>query len=466
MAGRILIVDSVATNRIVLKVKLASAFYHVEQASNGADAIAEMARNPPAIVLLGGALPDMTVQAFCRRLRMQDGGAQTPVIIVAEAPTRAARLDFLQAGVDDVISRPQDDAVLLARIRSLLRNRDAIEELRVRDTAARALGFAEPPPDYEAPASVAFVTGSAEQGVRWRSLLQAISPGQMRQHSLGDALRNLSKCPPPDAFVIALQSNAPEEALRFLAEIRARSATRKSAVLVVQDHADPATSIDALDLGANDVMPRGFDPEEAALRLAALIRRKRLADRLRQNLHDGLNAAVTDPLTGLHNRRFALPQLARIARQSGTMGTNFAVMVADLDHFKDVNDRYGHVAGDVVLAEIARRMRATLSDADLIARIGGEEFLIVVQGADRHDARAVARRLCAAVRAAPVYLQGRDIQIPVTVSIGVAMGDALRQEECASPDSTASDLLDLADQALYGAKAHGRDQVTLGRPAA
>ncbi len=466
MAGRILIVDSVATNRIVLKVKLASAFYQVEQASGGAEAMAQMDHTPPAIVLLGGDLPDMTVRAFCRRMRARDGNAQIPVIVVADAPTRAARLEFLKSGVDEVICRPQDDAVLLARIRSLLRNHDAIEELRVRDTAARALGFAEPASEYEAPASVAFVTGPAEQGLRWRTMMRAISPYDMRQHALADALRNLSKCPAPDAFVISLQSNAPEEALRFLAEIRARTATRKSAVLVIQDREDTASGIDALDLGANDVMTRGFDAEEAALRLAALIRRKRLADRLRQNLHDGLNAAVTDPLTGLHNRRYALPQLARIARQSGTMGTSFAVMVADLDHFKSVNDRYGHVAGDVVLAEIARRMRATLSDADLIARIGGEEFLIVVQGADRQEARSAARRLCEAVRADPVYLKGRDIQIPVTVSIGVAMGDALRQEDCASPDSTASDLLELADRALYGAKAHGRDQVTLGRPAA
>lgn len=464
MPGRILIIDSVATNRIVLKVKLSSAFYQVEQAATAQDALAQITRTAPDLILLGNDLPDMTGLSLCQRLKTREVTGQIPVIMVAPDNSRGTRLACLDAGADDVICKPPEDAVLLARIRSLMRGHDTIEELRLRDTTARMLGFAEVAPGFEHPASVLFATAAPDQGVRWRTHLKPLVPYELRHHPLSVALSNLAKYPVPDAFVIALDPSAPEEGLRFIAEIRARSATRKAVILAVLSTPDNGTCVDALDLGANDVMTEGFDAEELSFRLATLIKRKRLVDRLRQNVQDGLNAAVTDPLTGLHNRRYALPQLARIARQARTMNRSFAVMVADLDHFKSINDRYGHAAGDVVLAEIARRMRETLTEADLIARIGGEEFLIVLQRADRAHATKVARRLCAAVRADPVYLQGRDIQIPVTVSIGVTIGNPPALPKAGeSPAHSATDLIDLADQALYGAKAHGRDQVTLGQ---
>ncbi|PSL19655.1 diguanylate cyclase [Shimia abyssi] len=466
MPGRILIIDSIATNRIVLKVKLASAFYRVEQAANANDALSLIQQSPPDLVILGDSLPDMAALSLCRRLKLHAKTRFIPIILVSENATCGIRRLALEAGADDVLAKPHNDTFLKARIRSLLRARDTIEELRLKDSSAQALGFAESPSPFDTPAAVLLATHAPELGLRWRSLLKPLAPYAYRHHPLNDALRNLSQTTAPDAFVIALDENAPEEALRFLAEIRARSATRKSAVLIVMGPNNDTARVDALDLGADDVLPYGFDAEEVTLRLDALIRRKHLIDRLRQNVHDGLNAAVTDPLTGLHNRRYALPQLARIARQSGLQGTSFAVMVADLDHFKGVNDRYGHAAGDVVLAEIARRMRQTVGEADLLARLGGEEFLIVLRRANRAQACDVARRLCEAVRAEPVYLQKRDIQIPLTVSIGVAMGDVNVPDCTNTNDINATDLIDRADKALYGAKSHGRDQVTLSAPAA
>ncbi|MEP2534148.1 diguanylate cyclase [Shimia sp.] len=471
MTGRILIIDSVATNRIVLKAKLCAAFYQVEQAADATEAMAMIKRTAPDLILLGTDLPNMTGLALCRRLKLRRATSQIPVVMVVDQDTRVLRLEALVAGADETIAKPLKDNLLMARIRSLMRARETVEDLKLRDTAARVLGFAEPSAGYETPASVFFTTPTPEQGLAWRNLLKPLAPYQTRHHRLANALKNLSKCPAPDAFVVSLDADAPEGGLRFLAELRARSATRRSAVLVIMNKDDDAAWVDALDLGANDVMPHGFDAEEVSLRLAGMIKQKRLVDRLRQNVQDGLDAAVTDPLTGLHNRRYALPQLARITRQSQAMGTQFAVMVADLDHFKTINDRYGHNAGDVVLAEIARRMRETLSDADLIARIGGEEFLVVLQRTDQRKATAVASRLCEAVRNDPVYLHGRDIQIPVTVSIGVAMGGTEKSKANGKTKSrttmtgTANDLIDVADQALYGAKADGRDQVTMGRPA-
>jgi two-component system cell cycle response regulator len=123
------------------------------------------------------------------------------------------------------------------------------------------------------------------------------------------------------------------------------------------------------------------------------------------------------------------------------------------------------------LAEVARRLRDTLSAGDLIARIGGEEFLIVMQKATPQTASAMAHKLRDAVRCTPVFMRARDIRIPVTISIGITLGSELPEGDrkttsqlaCGCP---ASMLIDMADKALYGAKACGRDNVTMTCPAA
>ena len=134
-------------------------------------------------------------------------------------------------------------------------------------------------------------------------------------------------------------------------------------------------------------------------------------------------------------------------------------MMADIDRFKGINDRYGHVAGDEVIAEVARRLRDNLRDVDLVARIGGEEFLIAMPDTDRRLAVLAADRLRQTVAVAPVMRSGGE-EIRVTVSIGIAMSGG------APPEEPLEALLERADGALYTAKADGRNQVTLAQSAA
>lgn len=486
MPAHVLIVDSIAANRILLKVKLSGAFANIEQAASAGEALDLIKSDAPDLLVLGGDFVDMTATELCRLIKQDPNNAAMSVLLVHGDGTRETRLAALRAGADDAFAMPVTTDALLARIRSLMRTRASVEDLRLREGTARIPGLAEASSRFEMPSSVLIATDRKADGVLWTKALRKMVPYVLRHQPLQDIMRCMSQFTAPDAIVIELNIAAPEEALRFLAEIRARSATRQAAVLVVLDEADDTARINALDLGANDVLADGFDPEEACLRLDTMLKRKRLTDRLHLRVEEGLAAAVTDPLTGLFNRRYALPQLTKVAHraqnQHGTFPGDFAVMLADLDHFKEVNDQYGHAAGDIVLTEIARRMRSALSQADLIARIGGEEFLIVVQAIDAENAAKVAQRLCEVVRGEPVYLRGRDIQIPVTVSIGVAMGsDLLSAQSCnaAKPnsglrsgarngaqDGLATALIDRADQALYGAKAHGRDQFTLSSSAA
>ncbi|MDP2579378.1 diguanylate cyclase [Shimia thalassica] len=463
MPGKILVLDSVPTNRIVLKVKLSSAFYSVSQACTLKDAISHIRQDPPDLIVLcaencsdGGGIEQ------CRTLARIRPGLPIPILVLTSEMTRSLRLTALSAGAEDILQKPIHDQELNARIRAILRAREASEELRLRERTTRALGFSEQArPEFERRAQVIFVSQDGSLGLRWRSRLKPLVPYAMQHYSPKSALKEAPNATVADAFVIAIDPNSPDEGLRFLAEIRAHTGNRHCGVLVVLQNRCDRSLIDALDLGANAIMAHGFDAEEMALRLATIIKQKRLREKLDRTVHDGLQAAVTDPLTGLFNRRYALHQLGRMISQSRHDQRDMAVMVADLDHFKRINDRYGHAVGDEVLRQMADRMRAALRSTDLIARIGGEEFLIVLPFVATSQARRTAETLCETVRHSPVILKGRDLQVNVTMSIGMGMVSDLPRDLANHPDTdVAGILLDQADQALYGAKATGRDQVT------
>jgi diguanylate cyclase (GGDEF)-like protein len=167
--------------------------------------------------------------------------------------------------------------------------------------------------------------------------------------------------------------------------------------------------------------------------------------------------SLTDPLTGLWNYRYLRESLRREVERASRFGRTLAVLVLDLDHFKEVNDTYGHAAGDAVLGEFARRIRIGLREVDVAFRQGGEEFVVLLPETDAYGGAIVAERLGAVVRDRPVPIDGRGT-VPVTVSIGVAVFP--------EHGSDAQRVLQAADDALYAAKSAGRDTYRLADPSA
>lgn len=175
----------------------------------------------------------------------------------------------------------------------------------------------------------------------------------------------------------------------------------------------------------------------------------RLVDRLRR-------LSLEDPLTGLLNRRALESELEREWRRALRGHGAFAVLALDLDHFKRVNDEHGHAGGDRVLREVAQRLRDTLRKTDVAARTGGEEFVVLVPGADAAAARAMAERLRENIARQPIAVAAGAVRI--TTSVGVALAGAA--------DAAPERPLERADAALYAAKRAGRDRVHLAGEAA
>lgn len=457
MSGKILIVDELATNRIVLKVKLSAAFYDVFQARTGAEALKMVARHKPDLILASTELSDFDSSAFVRAMRSCDASDSVPVILILSNDTPEARIEALKAGASEVLSKPVEETLLLARLRSLLRQRHMNHDLKMHSGTANALGFAEAQQGFARAGRIAVVSRQKTDATRLRASLSANSRHEFMAVSSEHAGGTLNDHDRPDIFVLQVDPDASDDGLRLMAELRAAPATRNCPVLVVLPEQIKRLAATVLDMGASDVTCGTVDPRELALRIATQLENKQTADQMRAQLHIGLQAAVIDPLTGLYNRRYALPFVENLIRNQRTDDHSFAVMVADLDHFKQVNDRYGHAAGDAVLSRIADILRNNARDEDLIARLGGEEFLIVTPETSAAQAKQTASRLCRIIQRTPIKVPGQDMPIHVTVSIGVAIG-----RRTASGDiPTVNGLLDHADRALYGSKADGRNTVTL-----
>lgn len=461
MTGKILIVDDLATSRIVLKSRLGHAFYGILQAASGNAGLALARTEAPDLVLLDASLPDMDAAEFCRRLRADPATLRLPVVVLGRAEAPRKRFETLSAGADEYLVRPVTDALLLARLRSLIRSREAEAELQARDETCRDLGFCEAPSDdLDRPARIGLVSEVRGEGVIWRGALAAHMQGRIELKCRADVLVERPGTQAPDAYLLVATAGGVAEVLDLMAELRSRAKTRLSAILVALPSGSAADAAMTLDLGAGDVVTGPLSPPEIALRMQRLIAGKRRLEQLRATVNRGLQLAMTDPLTGLYNRRYALPHLARIAERSRSSAKRFAVLVLDLDRFKRINDTWGHAAGDAVLVAVAERLSQNLRAGDLLARIGGEEFLVALPDADLCIARQLAERLCRLVGAEPVTLPN-GAEVRVTLSIGLAIGDPSGQD---GVETMA--LLDRADHALLASKAEGRNQVTVDRPAA
>ena len=467
MPGKILIIDPIVTNRIVTKVKLASACYQVAQASCGVDGLNAARLGEPDLILCSSDLPDMEAADLARALRQNQKTQAIPLIVETLRRDSDFRFSALEAGADDVLMKPYDEKLMLARLRSLLRLRQTADELTLRQGADRALGLAEAREPFTAPARIAFAAPTVEAAVRWRAGLEQHLPGPVIALPLKEAMRRIDSGPAPDVVAVLISPDLADVGLQLIADLRAKPETRDTGILVlIEGNSSQQLAADALDRGAGDVVTERFPAREIALRLGRQIDRKRMLERLRSDMRDGLRAALTDPLTGLHNRRHAMPHMARIADEMRDARRDFAAMVIDVDHFKLINDRFGHAAGDTVLVHLAEVLRGTIGDQTLLARIGGEEFLVVLPETSRAAAHLAAKRICRAVRESGFSVPGRARPLMVTVSIGVALlSDAVAAIAApgqADPQAALHQIvLDLADKALYGAKAHGRNQVTL-----
>jgi two-component system cell cycle response regulator len=232
-----------------------------------------------------------------------------------------------------------------------------------------------------------------------------------------------------------------------LEQLKGDEELRDIPVVFLTGRVDTADVVTGLRLGAHDYLRKPFEANELMARVSAALRTKWLTDELRARNAELDRVSRIDMLTGLYNRRHLDEHLRRNIAWARRHGSSIGVLLADIDHFKLVNDRYGHLAGDAVLKEIARRLSGTVRTEDALGRWGGEEFIAVLSDASCSSIGVIAERMRQVVAATPFTLDA-ETRIPVTVSIG---------HTCGADDAEV--LVHRADDALYTAKAGGRNRV-------
>ena len=452
MTARVLIVDDVFANIKVLEARLSAEYFTVITAMNGPQALDICERGECDIVLLDVMMPGMDGFEVCRRLKSAPGTAHLPVVMVTALDSPADRLKGLQSGADDFLTKPINELALLTRVRSLVRLKHLTDELRARATGSQGLGLPDP-----------LMVAAAEDGINGRVLLiedqgmvaERMSAALQQHHVVeidGGGAKAFARIEEssPDVVVLSL-SLKDMDPLRLVSQVRSNDKLRNLPVLVLAETMDDPRVLRALDMGVNDYLIRPIDRNELIARVSTQIRKRRYQDRLRDNMRISMELAIVDPLTRLNNRRFLQTQLTTLLRDDTRRGTPFSLLVLDLDHFKRVNDLYGHDCGDEVLRECADRLRSVVRGIDIVARFGGEEFVVAMPDTDPFAASRVAERIRDLIDKKPFIIAKGDKKIHVTVSIGVA--------SAAKSGADADQLFKQADEALYEAKRAGRNCV-------
>lgn len=249
--------------------------------------------------------------------------------------------------------------------------------------------------------------------------------------------------------------------------LRATDEGRRIHIILMDEGQSEEQLTRAYEAGADGYAPLAISPKGLHTRLRAAQRLVQLQDggekdraQLRQIAAELAvanrrlaNAALTDLLTGLPNRRAAMDLLQQIWSAANRSGRPFAVLVLDVDHFKNINDSYGHAAGDLVLREVSTMLRNAARREDSVCRIGGEEFLVICPNTELQLARVVAERLRDALASRPIAI-GKTLRT-ITISIGIAE----READMPEPDA----LIGTADRALYQAKSAGRNRICIGQ---
>ncbi len=451
MTARVLVVDDILANVRLLEAKLTAEYFDVVTAMNGLDALEAIQRTKPDIILLDVMMPGIDGIEVCKRIKADAATQHIPVVMVTALDQPEDRVRGLEAGADDFLTKPVNDISLFCRIKSLVRLKMLTDELRVRSVTGDSMGViaSEDPRPSDKLGRVLLVDPRDSSAER---ITASFEGGHQVVRVLGiqEAVEAATDSMNPFELVIINFDREHYDGLRLCSQLKSTEGTRQTPILVIVDPDDQPSLLRALDMGVNDYLMRPIDKQELKARVSTQIRRYRYTDRLRNSVKASIEMAITDPLTGLYNRRYLETHLNHLIEHYINRGKALSIVAVDVDFFKAINDTHGHDVGDKVLQELSVRLRANTRSVDLCCRVGGEEFIMVLPNTSADLSSRIAERLRRAI-ASKSFDCGLAQAVPVTISVGVS--------HLAGAEDSLEKLLKRADQALYTAKREGRNRV-------
>lgn len=452
MTANILVVDDIDQNIRLMEAKLVNEYYTVYTATNGIQALEILNHQKIDVVLLDCMMPVMDGFETCKLIKSNPDTTHIPVVLVTALSDMEDRVRGLEVGADEFLTKPVDDTSLFARIKSLVRIKYIVDELKLRNDTNIELGIrtVELYQDFSR-SNIILIDDDIVQARHITKVLnqltnniRVVSDGNMIHTLLNDGFK-------PDATIISCQLDN-QDPLRLLASLKAYKHVGYSSIMMLVEEDKMNMQIKALDMGASDYIMVPLDQSELIARMKTQLRKKHYQDALRSDLEQGMNLSIRDSLSGLYNRRYFDKHLPRIIAKSIKESRNLYLMMMDIDYFKEVNDKYGHIAGDQVIRSVSYIISRGLRAEDTLARYGGEEFIAIVYDISLESVTSLAERLKNSIAEYNFVMQDTDTILKRTISIGITNY---------SPGEDVSEFLDRADKALYEAKHCGRDKVVV-----
>lgn len=451
MTARVLVVDDILANVKLLTARLQAEYFEVVPAYNGTEALEILERERIDVVLLDVMMPGMDGFEVCRRIKSSPATQHLPVVMVTALDQPADKVQGLESGADDFLTKPVDDIALVTRVKNLARLKTLNDEMIMRASTGADMGLPDDGAMEKAMSGrsgrVLVVDDHPRSATRLLEVLARANEAEAEKDAQA-ALERLGEVD-FDLLVVSLSLQT-SDGLRLCSQVRSHQKLRHMPIIILVEPGDEARLLRGLDMGVNDYLMRPIDRHELMARVRTQIKRKRHSDYLRHRLEESVEMSVTDALTGLHNRRYMESHLKTLVGNALTNGRHLSMLIADIDHFKNVNDTYGHDVGDVVLKEFAARLKRNTRGVDLACRMGGEEFVVIMPDTDIARAYQIGERMRAFI-AAEEFKVSDEMSIRVTASVGLATLEY--------SDDTPETMFKRADTALYAAKRRGRNRV-------
>jgi two-component system cell cycle response regulator len=457
MSARILVVDDILPNVKLLEAKLLGEYYEVVTAQNGEEALRKIIEVSPDIVLLDVMMPGMDGFEVCKRIKSNPAVAHIPVIMVTALTDTEDRVRGLENGADDFLSKPVNDIALMARVRSLLRLKMTVDEWRARENTASQLGVVDGESSIMSqPADQARVLMIEDMGFEINKIRETLARDNDIVMAADTGLSAIQLVNHNQFELIIISLNLKnEDGLRLCSHLRSNERTRSVPMIMLGNEEDLPRIAHGLEIGAHDYILRPVDRNELLARARTQIRRKRFQDRLRANYEISLSMALTDALTGLYNRRYFEVHLQKTLDNARLTRKSLGLLYIDIDHFKKINDQYGHAVGDEILKSFATRIKDSLRSFDLVARLGGEEFVVILPDITTDMAHFISERLRRLIADKEFPCAVPQGQLNVTASFG---GIVIEPEKIEGGLNIQT-FLKQADEQLYQAKNNGRNIV-------
>jgi two-component system cell cycle response regulator len=442
---KILVVDDSMTNVKLLKSMLPDDLYEVTEAYNGQQALDAVALSQPDVIFLDIMMPDIDGYEVTRRLKADPDTAHIPIVMVTALDGMEDRVQGFNLGAEDVLVKPVNRMEVISRARSMVRLSQYQKELSIREQAAGS--FSTEPSEAGAISSrkrpSILLVEDNQQEV---DLFQInFGKGDYDMEVAMDGGQALKYLEEKEFDLVLLDLLLPDmDGLEILDKIKAAEHSNSPQTVIVTALSDLDTRLKGIEHGADEYLVKPVHPRELQARIQVLLRKKGYMDSLRAGYQSVLSSAMKDDLTGVYNKAYLNRYLELEIKRSQRHKYPVSLVMVDIDDFKNYNTRFGHLVGDLVIREVASVLKDTFRDIDLVARFGGDEFVVVLPYCSEGEIGEIVKRVCNAVSTHPFPTEDDLVSGTVSISTGTAT--------CPGGASTAEDLIKKADDMLLRGK--------------